>query len=234
MSTYNDLGIGSELDWKRIRKLFKIGIFAACMVLAGDMLLGWGMHDPAVSGLEGFLSAYLNLSDRRIFWSAFLGLIGIPLEVLCCFSVYRLIAPCSEKYAHLYRTGIIGSLAFAGCGVHVPCLACVFFYKYMNAADPETALDLSIRFGMYFLLPAMILFTIFWLIQQIAQVLAFAKGLTPLPSWSWIFAPAIGMGLTMLLKFFPETPLRNAVTAGWISIGHIWMFGGLMILCRRK
>ena len=31
----------------------------------------------------------------------------------------------------------------------------------------------------------------------------------------------------MLLKLFPETPLRNALTAGWISIGNLWMFGGL-------
>ena len=33
-----------SLDWNRIRHLLKVGIFAALMVLAGDMLLGWGMH----------------------------------------------------------------------------------------------------------------------------------------------------------------------------------------------
>lgn len=30
-----------------------------------------------------------------------------------------------------------------------------------------------------------------------------------------------------MLQPFPETPLRNALTAGWISIGNLWMFGGL-------
>ena len=84
-----------EPDWPRIAHLLKIGIAAALMVLVGDMLLGWGVHDPAKGGLEGFLSAYLNLSDGRIFWSALLGLIGIPLEALCYFAVHRLIVPSS-------------------------------------------------------------------------------------------------------------------------------------------
>ena len=91
----------------------------------------------------------------------------------------------------------------------------------------------SVRFGSYFLLPGMILFFIFWLILHIAQITAFAKGLTPYPKWCWIFCPAFGMALTMLLKYFPETPLRNALTAGWISIGNLWMFGGLLVRLKK-
>ena len=124
-------------------------------------------------------------------------------------------------------------LAFGGCGVHVPCLACVFFYKYMMAASPDTALDASVRFGLYFLLPGMILFFIFWIVHHIAHIGAFAKGLTPYPKWCWVFCPAVGMALTMLLKFLPETPLRNALTAGWISIGNLWMFGGLLATMKK-
>lgn len=150
MNTYNDIGIGRDLDWVRIRKLFVIGLFAGIMVLVGDMLLGWGKADDSIPGMAGALSAYVNLSDARIFWSSILGFIGIPLEGLCYFGIYRLIAPYSEKYAHIYRSGIIGYIAFGGCGVHVPCLACVFFYKYMLAADPANALELSVKFGKFF------------------------------------------------------------------------------------
>ncbi len=231
--TYNDIGIGGVLDWKRIKKLMCIGILGALLTLAGDMLLGWGVHDPSVPGLEGFLSAYRDLSDARIFWSALLGMIGIPLEALSYFAIYRLIAPYSEKHAHLYRTGILGMLAFAGCGVHVPCLACVFFYKYMAAADPAQALTLSVRFGAYFLLPAMLVFFVFWIIQHVAHISAFAKGKTPYPKWCWIFCPAVGMALVMLLKFLPETAFRNAMTAAWISWGNLWMFIGLLILSKK-
>ena len=233
MNNYSEIGIGGELDWRRIRNLMKIGMLAACMVMAGDMLLGWGVHDSAKSGMEGFLSAYLSVSDSRIFWSALLGMIGIPLEALCYFSIYRLITPYSMRHARLYRSGILGTLAFAGCGVHVPCLACVFFYKYMMQANPASAVDLSMQFGLFFLLPGMILFFIFWTVQHAAHIAAFSKGLTPYPKWCWIFCPAVGMVLTMLLKLTPETPLRNALTAGWISIGNLWMFGGLLLAGRR-
>ena len=44
---------------------------------------------------------------------------------------------------------------------------------------------------------------------------------------------AVDMALTMLLKVFPETPLRNALTAGWISIGNLWMFGGLLAMMKK-
>ena len=38
-------------DWPRIQHLLKLGIFASLVVLAGDMLLGWGVADPSVTEL---------------------------------------------------------------------------------------------------------------------------------------------------------------------------------------
>ena len=221
------------LNWPRIKHLLKLGMFAALLVLTGDMLLGWGVHDASKSGLEGFLSAYLDVSDSRIFWSAMLGLIGIPLEGLCYFAVYRLIASRSMKHAHLYRSGIFGYLIFAACGVHVPCLACVYVSKHLSRVSPENALELTWRFGLYFLLPAMILFLIAWAVHSCAQIAAFAKGLTPYPRWCWVFCMPVGQALAMLLKLAPETALRNALTAGWLSIGNMWMMGGLLLTMKR-
>ena len=79
----------------------------------------------------------------------------------------------SPKYAHMFRSGIIGYLIFGGCGVHVPCLSTVFFYKYMEKYAPDDALELSVRFGKFFLLPATILFLIFFAVMSAAQILAF-------------------------------------------------------------
>ena len=50
MQTFNDIGISSQLDWKRIRKLFIIGLIAGCMVFVGDMLLGYGVYDDDREG----------------------------------------------------------------------------------------------------------------------------------------------------------------------------------------
>ena len=233
MNTFNDIGIGKRLDWPRIKKLFLIGLFAGIMVLIGDMLLGWGVADDSLTGMERKLSAYLTLSDRRIFWSAMLGFIGIPLEGLCYFGIYRLIAPFSERYAHMYRSGILGYIAFGGCGVHVPCLACVFFYKYMMAVSPETALEASVKFGAYFLLPGTIALFIFFIAHSIAQISAFAKGLTPYPKWCWVFSLPVGMAAIFLLNLIGNYAIINALTAGWISLGNIWMFGGLLWMMKK-
>lgn len=42
--------------------------------------------------MEMLLSAYVNKSDRAIFWSSFLGFVGIALSSLCYFGIYRLMA----------------------------------------------------------------------------------------------------------------------------------------------
>lgn len=233
MRTYNNIGIGTDLDWGRIRKLFLIGLFAGIMVLIGDLLLGWGVMDENLSGMEYTLSSYLTLSDTRIFISAILGFIGIPLEGLCYFGVYRLIAPYSQKYAHMFRSGVLGYIAFGGCGVHVPCLAAVFVYKHLHELAPERALDLCVKYGLYFLLPGIIALLIFFIIQSIAQISAFAKGFTPYPKWCWIFSLPVGMVFTFLLNFAGNSAFVNGITAGWISIGNIWMFGGLLAMMKK-
>lgn len=110
----------NALDWSRIRHLLKLGIFASLLVLAGDMLLGWGVSDPSVTEIPALFTRYLTVSDGRIFASALLGLVGIPIECLCWFAICRMIQPYSEKDAHAYRAGIIGCLAFGGCGRPMP------------------------------------------------------------------------------------------------------------------
>lgn len=224
---FNNIGISSELDITRIKHLLKLGLMAAFMVLAGDMILGWGTAEESVNGIPSFLARYLTVSDTRLLLAALLGMIGIPIECLCYFGIYRLIAAKSEKYAHRYRTGIIGCLIFGGCGVHVPCSAVAYFMKKMYVVNPNTAFNETLKFAAYFLLPAMVLFMIFFLYMIITQINAFAKGLTPLPKYCWVFTVLFGMALVVPLKFF-NTPFTNALAAGWISLGNIWMFGGLL------
>ena len=202
------------------------------MSFAGDWVLGCGVYDEGLAGLEKKLSQYLVLSDGKLFWSAFLGLIGISLEGLCYFGIYRLIASGSEKHAHIFRSGVFGYMLFAACGVHVPCLSTVFFYNHMMQENPDIAYDLTVKFGSYFLLPALVLFLIFFIVMSAAQISAFVKGLTPYPKWCWIFSMPVGMASAMLLKFAGNHAVVNGLTAAWISIGNIWMFSGLLLTMR--
>ena len=114
----------------------------------------------------------------------------------------------------------------------MPCLSTVFFYKYMMQESPNIAYNLTVKFSLYFLLPALILFLIFFFVMSTAQISAFAKGLTPYPKWCWVFSMPVGMVATMLLKFTGNYAVVNGLTAAWISIGNIWMFGGLLLTIR--
>lgn len=79
---YNDIGIDSTLDWARIRKLLIIGLIAGCMGFVGDMILGYGVYNDSLTGLQKTLSVKITKTDTQLFWAAFLGFIGIPLEGL--------------------------------------------------------------------------------------------------------------------------------------------------------
>lgn len=227
------IGIDISIDWNRILHLFKVGLFGSVLVLIGDMLLGYGVADESLTGLQGMLSAYVSLSDTRLFWSAFLGLIGIPMEGLCYFAIYRLIAPYSLKHAHAYRAGILGYLIFGACGVHVPCLMACFVYKTLYAINPTAALNQSVQFALYFMVPPFIFFFIsFWVIV-IVQFHAFYKQKTPYPKWCCIFSLALILVVELITELLPTCALVNALAAAWISIANLWMFGGLLVMGKK-
>lgn len=233
--SFNDMGIrvGSEPDWGRIRHLMKLGLAAAVIALAGDMVLGYGKAEGSVSGIPATFARYLDVSDVRLFMAAVLGLLGITLECLCYFAVYRLIAAGSERYAHRYRAGILGCLTFGACGVHVPCCGAVYFLKKIYGYSPDAALELTMKYIAYFLVPAMVLFLIFFFVMIVTQIGAFAKGLTPLPKWAWVFSVLFGLLAAGILKI-PNASLTNALSTGWINLGNLWMFGGLLWITRKS
>lgn len=223
---FNSIGIDAQLDWPRIRKLLTIGLFAAAITFVGDMLLGWGVEDESLTGLERMLSAYTGASDGRIFAAAILGMFGIVLEGLSYFGIYRLMAEQSPKHAHHYRSGIFGYLMFGACGFHVPVCALVFVMKHLSETQPEMTSAIVMKFACYFILPAFILFWIFFLVLVITQISAFARGLTPYPKWCWIFCLPIGMTIAMLSG--GNHAWVNGLHCAWISVGNLWMFGGLL------
>ena len=227
MQDFNDIGISRQLDWPRIRKLFLIGLFGALLTLIGDMILGWGVEDETLTGITRMLSAYTGTSDGGLFAAALLGLFGITIEGLCYFGVYRLMAARAPEYAHRYRSGILGYVIFGGCGFHVPVCAMVFLTKHGFA--PE----LLEKYMVYFVLPAFVLFWVFFLVLVITQIRAFIKGLTPYPKWCWVFSLPVGMAAAMLLNVFGNQPFVNAVSCAWISVGNLWMFAGLLAAMKK-
>ncbi len=227
MSAFNDIGISSRLDVPRIKKLLSIGLLASVLHVVGDMILGWGMEDETLTGILRMLSAYTGTSDGGIFAAALLGLFGMALEGLSYFGIYRMIAPYSPKYAHSFRAGIFGYLMFGACGFHVPTCALVFLAKHALAEESV------LRYAACFILPAFVLFWIFFAVLEVTQIKAFAGGQTPCPKWGWVFSLPIGMLIAMAPGVFGNNPFANALSCAWIAFGNLWMFGGLLaLLCR--
>ena len=227
MSDFNDIGISRQLDMPRIKKLLSIGLFASVLHFAGDMILGWGVEDETLTGILRMVSAYTATPDGGIFAAALLGLMGMVLEGLSYFGIYRMIVPYSPKLAHSYRSGILGYLIFGACGFHVPTCALVFLTKHGLAEE------VILHYAAYFLLPAFALFWVFFLVLEITQITAFAKGQTPCPKWSWVFSLPVGMVIAMLPGVCGNVPLANALACGWIAFGNLWMFGGLLAVVKR-
>ena len=138
----------------------------------------------------------------------------------------------SPKHAHAYRAGIFGVLIL-GALVHVVCCASAYFCKTVKALSPDTAMDETMSFVGCFLLPATLIFMVFFGILIGVQISAFAKEKTPLPKWCSVFTPLFGVLSTMLMKLTGDHALTNAVATGWISVGNLWTFGGLLIMMKK-
>ena len=151
----------------------------------------------------------------------------MTLEGLSYFGVYRLMAERSPKTAHTYRAGIFGYVIFGGCGFHIPVCAMTFLARH------DLAEDLLLQYAAYFVLPAFTLFWIFFLVLEITQIRAFAKGMTPYPRWCWVFSPPVGMAAAMALQVFGNQPWINALSCAWIGVGNVWMFGGLLAAMKK-
>ncbi|WP_330410436.1 DUF6796 family protein [Butyrivibrio fibrisolvens] len=76
--------------------------------------------------------------------AALLGMIGITVETMCFFAIYRVIAAVSDKYAHAYRAGLIGMLVF-GPFCHVMCCATIYYHNAVVRMNPQMAVEETLR-----------------------------------------------------------------------------------------
>ncbi len=218
----------SKPDWNRIAHLFRLGIVSSILALiGGDMLLGWGTADLSLTGLAQYFSRYSTVSDTRILWAATLGMIGIAIETICFFGVYRIIAARSEKHAHAYRAGLIGMLIF-GPFCHVMCCATIYYHNAVVRMNPVMAIDEALMFAKMFLAPVSIIFFIFFMIMNIVQITAFAKGETPYPTWCMVFTMLTGIIDIVLMRMAGNHAWAYALSTGWLSIGSLITFSGLL------
>ena len=227
----NTIGIDDNLNRERIKKLLSFGVFASLLTGVGDFLLGYGAEEPATGIGATVMANAMNLAEWQLIAGALLGFFGIFLEGLSYFAVYRLMADASPRYAHTFRAGIFGYLWVAPAACHLNVGVLNLAYQYLLKADAVLAGQLADRLVLAFCAPAYVLLACFWIPMIIVQFKAFAKGLTPYPTWAKWFCMPIGMlpALIAALLIGSSTALGSAIGTMVLSFGNLCVFGGLLI-----
>ena len=202
----------------KITRLLQIGIIGALLIFIGDVLMGWGVRNPELSGMEGQLSAYLTVSDGRMVFASILGFIGVPLAVIGHYGIYKLMKPYSKHHARLYGLGMLGFLAFGGAGVHASSIEAAFVYKYISIGK----VSFISKFALYFLLPMYVILIFCWIMMVYAHMSAILKGSSPFPRWSWIFSMLPATLAFSFVGLFGNYEIVNALVMGAFSLGNIW------------
>ncbi len=220
-----------NLNRKRIRKLLIIGLTGSLLTGIGDFLLGYGEAAEASGLAENLMANALNMSDGQLICGSLLGVIGIFLEGLARFAIYRLMADSSPKYAHIFRAGIIGYIWLAPIGCHMNVGLMNIAYRYLLPLDASAASRLAQIMIYSFCLPLWALLIIFWLPAIIVQFRAFASGCTPYPKKARWFCLPVGILPTLILSLVigPHTALGSGIGMMFLSLGNAFVFGGLLV-----
>ncbi len=226
----NIIGINDNLDRPRIRKLLIIGLIGSIVTGIGDFLLGYG-ENTAVSGLAEFMMANaINLSDGQLIVGGLLGAVGLFIEGLAFFAIYRLMADAAPRYAHTYRSGILAYIWLAPIGCHMNVGIMNYAYKRLLALDPGSASKAANIMVYAFCVPLWTILILFWIPMIVVQFKAFSRGLTPYPKYARWFNLILGMTPTLILALAigPNTALGSGIGTMFLSFGNAFIFGGLL------
>ena len=226
----NTIGIDRNLDRARIRKLLSIGLFASILTGVGDFMLGFAENTAGNSLATSVMASAPNLADWQMIAGGLLGFLGIFLEGLACFAIYRLMADAAPGYAHLYRAGIFGYIWLAPVGCHMNVGVLNLAYKYLLQADATLAAKAADLLFYGFSEPIYLLLIVFWLPMMIVQFMAFSRDMTPYPGKAKWFCVPIGAvpALVLSLILGPGTALGAGIGTMFLSFGNAFMFGGLL------
>lgn len=227
----NTIGIDDNLNRARIRKLLAIGLFGCVLTGVGDFMLGYAEPADVGGGMfDALVATAPNLSDFQLIAGGLLGFIGLFIEGLGFFGIYRLMADAAPRYAHIFRSSIFGYMWLAPVACHMNMGVFNLAYKHLFAVSPEAAHRVIPALYLGFGLPAYVLLAIFWIPGIIVQWKAFAEGKTPyMPSAKWfcLFTGAVPvLALSLLLGF--DTALGGGVGTMFLSVGNAVTFGGLL------
>ncbi|WP_460484643.1 DUF6796 family protein [Capnocytophaga sp. HP1101] len=210
-----------------MKKALILGFIASLITFAGDMLLGYIQVENPEKSLMNFS---LSLPLPRILWGGFLGVIGIPLQCIGYWQIYKLMKDGSKTLSKLYKVGILGWLTMATCGVHLNCAVVMLIYKQLYTTDATLAHNVATTFADSILVPCYYIFIVFFLLMNITQFLAFVRKKTVYPRVVALCNMLIGIAVIYFIAYLlPDSAIKNGLNVSAISLGNALMFIGLLL-----
>ncbi len=130
--------------------------------------------------------------------------------------------------ARIFWAATLGMLVF-GPFCHVMCCATIYYHNALERIRPDLAINETLQFAKVFLLPVSGIFLVFFLIMNIVQIMAFAKGKTPYPRWCVVFTMLIGIIDIVIMRMVGNQAWALALSTGWLSVGSFITFTGLLL-----
>lgn len=219
------------------KKGLSIGFIGAVITLIGDVLIG---ANPASAELTGvmmvdmFMDAAGN-SDVRMVLGGMLGAVGISFTGVGYYQIYQLLKYRKGIMPYVYKLSTLLFIGLAGAGTHLSCAAIPMLYKWIAASDPALAVVVTERYANCFMMPPTIIFCVLLLAALIYQTVVIWKGETAYPRHAVFYNMVFGVIAAYALSaFLGNNAVGNGIGTGAISIGHLWMFGMMLLKCPQE
>lgn len=210
---------------QKARTYLLIGLAGACLTLIGDLLIGCVKFPEGAGLLEGYFAAALALPVWRPILGGLIGFLGISLEFLGLMTLYPLLKKRMPHGAAFYKLSMYVYLAIAGGAVHLPCGVFMWLYHSVTDAAGQTAgYAIALQYVLYFILPASLVFYVFFAGSSIVQFIGIVKGYTPFPKWYALFNLLIVSVLFNALRNIGNYAVVNGIGTSNKSLGAIIMF----------
>ena len=219
---------------EKAEKHLRIGLFGAMLTLIGDCLIGAAKFPDGANMIEGYFAVALAMPAWRPILGGLIGFVGICLEFPGLMTIYPLIRDKMPRSGSFYKLAMYVYLALGGGAVHLPCGVFLWIYKTVaEAAGQEIGHDIALRYLLYFMLPAAVVFGVFFIGASVVQFIAFAKGRTPFPKWYCVFNLLVGKAVFNSVRRLGDTALINGIGTSNMSLGAIVMFAALLLGWKR-
>ncbi|MBE5808814.1 MAG: hypothetical protein E7317_10820 [Clostridiales bacterium] len=222
------------MNGEKAERYLKIGLFGAALTLIGDLLIGAAKFPDGADMIDGYFAIALTMPAWRPILGGLIGFAGICLEFCGLMTIYPLIREKMPRGCRFYRLSMYVCLAVSGGAVHLPCGAFMWIYRSVaEASGQAVGRDIAFKYLLYFLLPATVVFAVFFIGASAVQFIAFAKGRTPFPKWYSVFNLMVAKVVFNGMRRFGNTALINGIATSNMSLGAIIMFTALLLGWKR-